>query len=79
MDTLLVVMICIGAVVLLALYHSIFNVVYFSPQGCVTELIFAFLGSYFIMVLGLGFVLEHWKIILGIIAVIVVGKMVLSK
>lgn len=79
MDTLVLIMIGIGVVVLLGIYHSVFNVVYFSPQGCVTEIIIATILSYAIVVLGFSFILEYWKIILGIIAVLVIGKIILSK
>lgn len=79
MDILFLAAMGIITAILLGLYHSVFNVLYFGPQGCITEVIIAGLISYGIVILGLGFILEHWKVILGILVVVVVGKVVLSR
>jgi len=79
MDILFLAAMGLITAILLGLYHSVFNVFYFSPQGCITEVIIAGLISYGIVILGLGFILEHWKVILGILVVAVVGRVVLSR
>lgn len=60
--------------IILLLYHSVFSVYYFSPQGCLSELVICgFLGGV-LAIFGLAFIKEHWFIILGIIVAIMIMK-----
>lgn len=74
--SLLVVVFTIAA---FFVYHSIFNVVYFSAQGCFTEIIICVLVGYTLALLCMHFFLNFWKIILLVVVIIAIAMVILKN
>ena len=66
-------------VVILTLYHSIFKVYYFSVQGCLTEIVVCGFIGLVVSLFGLAIIIEHWKIIIGVVIVFIVLKSILGS
>lgn len=73
------IIVIIVAIILLVLYHSVFNVYYFSGKGCLLELFVVFCIAALIVGLGGQFIALYWKQIIGVIAILIILSVIFKK
>ena len=79
MSTLFEIVAIICTIVVWIIYHSVFDVHYFSSGGCFTEILFCIIGGVLLAALILGVLVKYWWILLIIIAIVIVGIIVVKN